>query len=170
MPEAAGRPDARRAGLVALLVLGSGAVVLGLVIYSGIRARAADEKRLMLATAQAAIPTVNVIHPRPGAATQELVLPGNTQPFVDAPIYARANGYLKRWYFDIGARVKRGQLLAEIETPEVDQQLQQARADLETARSNYELARLTLEPYQPLLKSGGLSQHAADPEASAANG
>jgi RND family efflux transporter MFP subunit len=152
----------RLAGVVVLLVLLAGGLLLGLVIYSGIKARAADEKKLMLATAQAAIPTVNITHPRPGASTQELVLPGNTQAFADAPIYARTNGYLKRWYFDIGARVSKGQLLAEIETPEVDQQLQQARADLETAKSNFELARLTAERYQPLLKSGVVSQQLAD--------
>jgi RND family efflux transporter MFP subunit len=166
MPALSGEPHSRLAGLVVLLVLLAGALVLGLVIYSGIKARAADEKKLMLATAQAAIPTVNITHPKPGAATQELVLPGNTQPFVDGPIYARTNGYLKRWYFDIGARVKKGQLLAEIETPEVDQQLQQARADLETARSNLDLARLTSERYQPLLKSGVVSQQLADQAAS----
>jgi RND family efflux transporter MFP subunit len=161
-PEAPGREHSRRAGFVALVVLIAGAVVLGLAIYSGIRARAADETRLKLATAQAAIPTVNVIHARPGAALQELVLPGNTQPFVDAPIYARTSGYVKKWYFDIGARVKQGQLLAEIETPEVDQQLQQARADLETAKSNLELAKLTADRYEPLLKSGVVSQQLAD--------
>jgi RND family efflux transporter MFP subunit len=133
-----------------------------LVIYSGIKARAADEKKLMMATAQAAIPVVNITHPKAGASTQELVLPGNTQAFVDAPIYARTSGYLKRWYFDIGTRVKKGQLLAEIETPEVDQQLQQARAELETARSNLELAKLTADRYQPLLKSGVVSQQLAD--------
>src|SRR5215470_7578063 len=108
--EGEGHRPSRRAGLAALIALVGGALALGLVIYSGIRARAADEKRLMLATAQAAIPTVNVIHPRPGAATQELVLPGNIQPHIDAPIYARTGGYLKQWYFDIGARVKKGQL------------------------------------------------------------
>jgi len=164
------RQHSRRAGIVALLVLLAGAAVLGVVIYSGIRARSADEKRLKDATSAAAIPAVNVIHPKPGAATQELVLPGNTQPFIDAPIYARTNGYLKKWYFDIGARVKKGQLLAEIETPEVDQQLQQARADLETAKSNYDIAKLTLERYQPLLKSGVLSQQVVDQAASDATG
>ena len=69
-------------------------------------------------------------------AAQEIVLPGNIQAFTDAPIYARTNGYLKNWYFDIGAHVKQGQLLADIETPEVDQQLAQARADLNTAQAN----------------------------------
>jgi RND family efflux transporter MFP subunit len=160
--EEAGPGHSRLAGAVVLLVLLAGALALGLVIYSGIKARAADEKKLMLATARAAIPTVKITHPKPGASTQELILPGNTQAYADAPIYARTNGYLKRWYFDIGARVKKGQLLAEIETPEVDQQLQQARADLETAKSNFELARITAERYQPLLKSGVVSQQLAD--------
>src|SRR5262249_51540294 len=117
-------------------------------------------------TAQAAIPTVNITHPKPGASTQELILPGNTQAFADAPIYARTSGYLSKWFFDIGAHVKKGQLLAEIETPEVDQQLQQARAELETPKSNFELARLTAERYQPLLKSGVVSQQLADQAAS----
>lgn len=162
----AGLGHSRLAGIVVSLVLLAGALVMGLVINSGIRARAADEKKLMLATAQAAIATVNITHPRPGASTQELILPGNTQAFADAPIYARTSGYLKRWYFDIGTRVKKGQILAEIETPEVDQQLQQARADLETAKSNFELARLTAERYQPLLKSGVVSQQLADQAAS----
>jgi RND family efflux transporter MFP subunit len=152
----------RLAGIIVLLVLLGAALALGLVIYSGIKARAADEKKLMLATARAAIPAVNITHPKPGASTQELILPGNTQAYADAPIYARTSGYLKRWYFDIGARVKKGQLLAEIDTPEVDQQLQQARADLETAKSNFELARITAERYQPLLKSGVVSQQLAD--------
>jgi RND family efflux transporter MFP subunit len=166
LAEQAGTRHSRLAGFVLLLVLLVGALALGLVIYSGIKARAADEKKLMLATAQAAVPVVNITHPKPGASTQELVLPGNTQAFVDAPIYARTSGYLKRWYFDIGSRVKKGQLLAEIETPEVDQQLQQARADLETARSNLELAKLTADRYQPLLKSGVVSQQLADQAAS----
>ena len=85
---------------------------------------------------KAAIPSVNVVHPQADTRSQEIVLPGNTQAFTDSPIYARTNGYLRRWYFDIGARVKKGELLAEIETPEVDQQLQQAQAELETAQAN----------------------------------
>ena len=76
------------------------------------------------------------------------MLPGNTQAFIDTPIYARTNGYLKQWYFDIGAHVKQGELLAEIETPELDQQLQQARADLETAQANLDLAQTTADRWQ----------------------
>ena len=79
-------------------------------------------------------------------ATQELVLPGNTQPLIDAPIYARTNGYLKKWYSDIGTRVHKGDLIAEIETPEVDHQLQQASADLETAQANLNLAQTDRRP------------------------
>ena len=71
-----------------------------------------------------------------GQPSQEFVLPGNMQAYTDSPIYARTNGYLKKWYFDIGARVKQGQLLATIDSPEVDQQLAQAKADLATAQAN----------------------------------
>src|SRR5207302_10756457 len=87
-------------------------------------------------TADAAVSVVNVVSPTASAATQEIRLPGTTQAFTDAPIFARTNGYVKAWYFDIGAHVRQGQLLAEIETPEVEQQLHQARADLETAHAN----------------------------------
>jgi len=71
------------------------------------------------------------------------VLPGSAQAFTDTPIYARTSGYLKKWYFDIGARVKQGELLAEIDTPEIDRQVQQGRADLETAQANFNLAKTT---------------------------
>jgi len=127
------RPEARRQ--TAILVAAAALAVLALLIYSGIHSRAVAESRLMQRTEEAAIPTVGVVFPREGAPTQEIILPGNTQAFSDAPIYARTNGYLKHWYFDIGAHVQKGQLLAEIETPEVDQQLLQARADLETAQA-----------------------------------
>src|SRR5580700_182975 len=102
------RPSARRrpAILVAALL-----IVLGLMIYSGVHSRAVAESRLMRRTQEAAVPTVTVVFPREGAPTQEIVLPGNTQAFSDAPIYARTNGYLKHWYFDIGAHVHKGQLL-----------------------------------------------------------
>src|SRR5467141_3825717 len=127
----------------AILVAAAAFAVLALLIYSGIHSRAAAESRLKQRTEEAAIPTVAVIFPKEGAPTQEIVLPGNTQAFSDAPIYARTSGYLKHWYFDIGAHVQKGQLLAEIETPEVDQQLQQARADLHTAQANLNIAKVT---------------------------
>jgi RND family efflux transporter MFP subunit len=105
---------------------------------------------------------VDVTHPDSGAPTQEVVLPGSTQAFVDSPIYARTSGYLKRWYFDIGARVKQGDLLAEIETPEIDQQLRQARADLDTSKANQELAQTTADRWQFLLTSGSVSKQETD--------
>ncbi len=108
------------------------------------------------------IPTVSTIKPKAGDASQELVLPGNMQAFVDTPIYARTNGYLKRWTADIGAHVKAGQLLAEIDTPEVDDQLHQARADLATAEANYRLAEKTATRWQALLKTDSVSKQEAD--------
>src|SRR6202166_4025130 len=128
------RPGSQRRP--ALVVAAAVLAVLALMIYSGIHSRAVAESRLTQRTQEAAIPTVAVVFPQEGAPTQEIVLPGNTQPFSDAPIYARTSGYLKRWYFDIGAHVQKGQLLAEIETPEVDQQLLQARADPDTSEAN----------------------------------
>ena len=97
-----------------------------------------------------------------GRAAQEIVLPGNTQAFTDSPIYARTSGYLTHWYFDIGARVKKGDLLAEIETPEIDQQLQQAQSQLETAQANYDLAQTTAERWQFLLKTNSVSKQETD--------
>ena len=144
------------------LVAAAAFAALALMIYSGIHSRAAAESRLKQRTEEAAIPTVAVVFPREGAPTQEIVLPGNTQAFSDAPIYARTSGYLKRWYFDIGAHVQRGQLLAEIETPEVDQQLQQARADLDTAQANLNIAKITAARWQDLVSTGSVSQQETD--------
>lgn len=109
-----------------------------------------------------ALPTVAVIHPERTADAEEVVLPANVQAFISAPIFARTNGYVKKWYADIGAHVKQGQLLAEIETPEVDQQLQQARADLGTAQANLHLAEITANRYQDLLKTNSVSQQETD--------
>ena len=100
--------------------------------------------------------------PKPTTPTDEIILPGNVQPYITSPIYARTNGYLKTWYFDIGAHVKQGQLLAVIETPEVDQQLEQARSNLLTAQANLALAAITKTRYQGLLKSNAVSQQDVD--------
>src|ERR1700679_2316188 len=123
--------------------LGVAALLLGVVIYSGIHQRAMAASNLGAATERAAIAAVNVVEPSSGTALQELVLPGTTQAFIDTPIFARTNGYLKQWYFDIGAHVEQGQLLVVIETPELDQQLGQARANLKTAQANEKLAEIT---------------------------
>src|SRR3984893_15583758 len=154
------RPGARRRS--AILVAAAALAVLALLIYSGIHSRAAAESRLTQRTQEAAVSTVAVVFPREGAPTQEIVLPGNTQAFSDAPIYARTSGYLKRWYFDIGAHVRKGQLLAEIETPEVDQQLLQARADLDTAQANLNIAKITASRWEDLVRPGSVSQQETD--------
>lgn len=145
-----------------LIVLGASALVIAIVVFFGIHSRVAAETRLQQATLQAAIPIVNVAHPRPGDRAQELVLPGNTQAFIDSPIYARTNGYLKQWYVDIGARVNKGQLLAEIETPELDQQLRQASADLATAEANLNLSQITAARDENLLKTHSVSTQERD--------
>src|SRR5258707_6500747 len=145
---------------VAALVAGGG--MLAYAIHGGITTRAATESSLVRSTEEAAIPIVNVIHPKDGAPLEELALPGNTQAFSDTPIFARTNGYLKRWFFDIGAHVKRGDLLAEIETPEIDKQLQQARAELATAQANHHLADTTAARWQFLLETDSVSKQETD--------
>ena len=140
--------------LVAIIV--AGIVVMGVV--PRLRAKAA----LRTETRNLAIPTVVVIHPKRGDPQQEIVLPGNMQAFEDAPIYARTNGYLKKWYVDIGGHVKTGQLLADIETPEVDQQLQVARADLNTAQANMNLSKITADRYDGLKNTDAVSKQDVD--------
>jgi RND family efflux transporter MFP subunit len=105
---------------------------------------------------------VEVVHPNLGADGQEIALPGNAQAFNDTPIYARTRGYVKHWYVDIGAHVKQGQLLALIETPELDQQLEQARADLKTAQANLEIAQITATRWQNLVRTNSVSQQETD--------
>jgi RND family efflux transporter MFP subunit len=131
-------------------------------LTSGILPRLTARTTLRKETAQMALPTVAVVRPERTAEAEEVVLPANVQAYISAPIYARTNGYLKKWYADIGAHVKEGQLLAEIETPEVDQQLQQARADLGTAQANLHLAEITASRYQDLLKTNSVSQQETD--------
>ena len=131
-------------------------------LTSGILPRLTARTTLRKDTAQMALPTVAVVRPERTAEAEEVVLPANVQAYISAPIYARTNGYLKKWYADIGAHVKEGQLLAEIETPEVDQQLQQARADLGTAQANLHLAEITANRYQDLLKTNSVSQQETD--------
>jgi RND family efflux transporter MFP subunit len=138
------------------------AVALGLFIYSGIRGRVEAESNLQHATEAAAIEDVSVVCPKAAAPIDEVVLPGATQPFVNSPIYARTNGYLVKWFYDIGAKVKQGDLLAVIDTPELDKQLQQARADLETAKSNLALSKTTAERWQGLVKTRSVSQQSTD--------
>jgi multidrug efflux pump subunit AcrA (membrane-fusion protein) len=142
------RKFARAAGIVALFAV----LTILAVIGFGLRARRAAAKALVNAAQSAVSARVSVVHPQANSNSEELILPGNIQAFVEAPIYARTHGYLKNWYFDIGAYVRQGQLLAEIETPEEDQQLAQARADLKSAQANMNLAETTAVRWQNLLK------------------
>jgi RND family efflux transporter MFP subunit len=152
-----GRGKLRRWLLPLIIAL----VVAGILIF-GIRSRVKAASSLRTVTAQMAVPSVSVVQPKRTAAAEEIILPGNIQPFVSSPIYARTDGYLKKWYFDIGAHVKAGELLAVIQTPEVDQQLAQARSTLATAQANLELAKITKDRYEGLLTKRAVSQQDVD--------
>ncbi len=145
----------RTAGVIVTLVL---LVAIGY----GLHLRSASEKQLTVTTQAAAILSVNVVHPLEGSKADDLALPGNVVAFTDTPIYSRTNGYLKKWYFDIGAHVRKGDLLAEIETPEIDQQLDQSRAELERMQANAQLAGVTSARWQALLAKHAVSQQEAD--------
>jgi RND family efflux transporter MFP subunit len=160
----------------ALLVAALLVLIAGVVVFRGIRSRIQSAAVVKNQTLDLAVPTVAVIHPKPGAMQDEVVLPGNIQAFTDAPIYARASGYLKRWTADIGARVKAGQVLAEIDAPELEQQVRQARAEsqqsqsaLDQALANYqqgkaneELARVTADRWRNLSSKGVVSRQEND--------
>jgi RND family efflux transporter MFP subunit len=148
----------RRYAWIALIV----AIALG--VWGEI-SRVLARSDLIKQNADAAIPTVTTTTAEPSAAGEELVLPGAVQAFIEAPIYARTSGYLKSWNTDIGTRVTKGQLLAQIETPEVDQQLSQAQADLATARANENLSKTTNVRWQGLLATQSVSRQDADEKA-----
>jgi RND family efflux transporter MFP subunit len=148
-------PISPRKGAVAVVVLLVAAVVLAVAgILPRIHARAALSEH----TNELAAPTVIALEPKPGAAIDTLVLPGNVSAYTDAPVYARTSGYLTRWYYDIGAHVKKGALLAEISTPELDQQVSQAEADLATAQANATNAKLQADRYSGLVQSNAVSK------------
>jgi RND family efflux transporter MFP subunit len=136
-------------------------VALILAVW-GIASRIHSRSELRKNTAENAVLTVVTAKPQLSDAGNELVLPGIVQAYIESPIYARTNGYLRIWYTDIGARVHKGQLLAEIETPEVDRELAQARADLDTAEANFALSKLTNDRWQGLLKTQAVSKQDAD--------
>jgi RND family efflux transporter MFP subunit len=143
-------------GLMVLLL-----AVAGIVVW-GIHKRSAADVVLVQENKASSVPEVKVVFPTGGVSSGTLALPGNTQAYVDTPIYSRTNGYLKKWYFDIGAHVRKGQLMAVIETPEVDQQLQAAQADLQVAQANLNLAKTTEARYTNLLKSNSVSKQETD--------
>ena len=151
----------------ALLLIGVALLVLlaagGLTLLQ----RSSHSRALARETEQEAVPAVAVVHPTAGKPDVELQLPGSLQAFQESPIYARTNGYLLRWYKDIGSRIKKGELLAEIDTPEIDQELKQVRAARQQTLSQMELARITAERWENLRKSDSVSAQEADQQSSA---
>jgi RND family efflux transporter MFP subunit len=137
-------------------------ILVTALLISGIWSRVSDRKTLNAETAQLAIPAVSVVSPQQTAPAEEIILPGNVQPFITSPIYARTSGYLRKWNVDIGAHVKKGQLLAVIETPEVDQQLQQSLSNLNTAKANLALAETTKNRYEGMIRTNAVSQQDVD--------
>src|ERR1700726_2863246 len=156
--EAGVRRPAHRSWLIVGIVL----IVVAALLASGIWSRIKARTALRVQTAQVALTAVSVVSPQRTTPAQELILPGNVQPFITSPIYSRTNGYLQKWYVDIGGRVKQGQLLAVIETPEVDQQLEQSLSNLNTAKANLALAEITKNRYEGLLKSNAVAQQDVD--------
>lgn len=155
-------PERRGFSTGVWIALAALAIALMIVIGFGIASRDAAERALEKHTQAAAIPTVSIIHPSTAPLAPEISLPGNTQAYMDTPIYARTSGYLKHWYFDIGAHVRKGQLMATIETPELDQQLQVAEADLKSTEANLDLANTTAARYINLLKTNSVSKQETD--------
>jgi RND family efflux transporter MFP subunit len=153
------KPISPRLALIGIaVVLIVAAVLAGLGLLSRFHA----DKALAARTTELAAPTVIAIAPKQGAPVDSFVLPGNVSAWTDSPIYARTSGYLTHWHFDIGARVKKGALLAEISTPEIDQQLNQAEADLNTAKATANNARIQADRYTELVKSNAVSQQDTD--------
>src|SRR5215831_17448803 len=151
------RGSARMWMLIGLVVV----LCAGVLVF-GIMPRLEARDALKKESQSINVPVVSVTKPKTRDGSQELVLPGNIQAFIETPIYARTTGYLKRWHADIGTRVKAGQLLAEIDTPEIDDQLQQARADFATATANYQLAEKTAARWQQLLTTDSVAKQEAD--------
>ena len=162
-----GRRPPRRRSRRGLIIAGLAVILVAAAILNGIRGRIVAEHVLAQTTEASAVSLVNTVHAEVGAPNEELVLPGNTQAITDTPIYARTSGYLKRWTSDIGAHVKKGDLLAEIDTPEVDEQLRQMRADLDTAQANFKLADLTAKRNDDLLKTRSIATQERDNAAGA---
>ena len=150
------RPMKKWLGMAIALLL------VAALLLSGIWSRISARKTLNAETSQLALTPVSVVSPKQTAPAEEIILPGNVQPFITSPIYARTSGYLRKWNVDIGAHVKKGQLLAVIETPEVDQQLQQSLSNLNTAKANLALAETTKNRYEGMIRSNAVSQQDVD--------
>lgn len=142
---------------------GSAFVLIAIAVVAyGMGTRATQSSRLRALTEAQSVPTVTLVTPQPAEREEGLDLPGRLQAYISAPIYARVPGYLKSWTHDIGSKVKSGQLLAEIDTPDLDQQLRQARADLNVAEANARLARITAERWQSLAGTDAVAKQDVD--------
>lgn len=161
------RADARTARRMVQIGIGLVIAAAAVLVWRFLSGRQAAAELQATAAAQSVV-TVAVTHPQPLTDQTELVLPGNVQALYEAPIYARTSGYLKRWLVDIGTPVKAGQLLAEIESPEVDSQLRQAEADLATAQANQQIAAVTAQRWRNLRATDSVSKQEADEKISAA--
>ena len=144
------------------LILAAALILTAGLLASGIWSRVKAGRKLGVETSQVAVTEVSVVSPKQTTPAQEIVLPGNVQPFISSPIYARTTGYLKSWSADIGAHVKQGQLLAIIDAPEVDQQLAQSLSNLNTAKANLALAEITKNRYLGLIKTNAVAQQDVD--------
>ncbi len=170
------RPPERPRTLRVVVLLLLAVLIAAGIVFWGINARIQTAAAVKETTRELAIPDVSVIHPKPGAVKDEVVLPGNIQAFTDSPIYARSSGYLKQWNVDIGGHVKAGQVLATIEAPELDQQVRQAQATIQQAqasldqaianqqqgKANEEIARVTAERWKNLVAKGAVSRQEND--------
>ena len=155
-------PAKRSRGGVILVVAFLMMAAIAAAVYLGIASRKADRAKLEEAVELASIPTVTLVSPKPGAEAEEIALPGNVMAFVDTAIYARSSGYVEKWYFDIGSHVKSGDLLAEIESPEVDQQLEQSKADAAKAEADLTQAEVKAKRWAQLLKDRAVSSEESD--------
>src|SRR6266567_297953 len=142
------------------------ALVFVIVAATGIVSRLSERRALAKETETIAVPTVDVVHPTPEPPQQELVLPSTLQAYIESPIYARTNGYLGRWYKDIGSRAKKGDQLADIDTPEVDQELMQARAARDQAEAQLKLAQSSAKRWESLQKMDAVSEQETEERSS----
>ena len=133
-------------------------ILLVIVILCGYPCPRASRVEIAQNTNEAAVQEVMIDHPNQKPPSDDVVLPGATQPYINSPVYARASGYLVKWYHDIGSRVKKGELLAVIDAPELDKQLAQAQAQLETSKANSNLAKITADRWQGLIKTRSVSK------------
>jgi RND family efflux transporter MFP subunit len=170
------RPASGVARLARVALVIAAVALLAVFIYRGIRGRIQTASAVRQETLDLSVPTVSIAHPKLGSMTNEVILPGSIQAFIDSPIYARASGYVKEWYTDIGTRVKAGQALAEIDAPELDQQVSQAKgalaqaqaavdqasANLQQGRANEQLARVTATRWSNLVSKGAVSRQEND--------